>query len=114
MKPRVFVSSTIRDFEDLRGALKYVLEDSGFQVLLSEKNDFEKPLEKNSYEACFEAIRQSNVYILLIGGRRGGWFDKENCISITQQEYRVAYETSKTKDLKIVIFVRKSVADLIE
>lgn len=112
MKPTVFISSTIYDLEDLRGALKYWLEEAGYRVLLSDEPGFIKEIEKNSYDACFEAIRRSQIFIVLLGGRRGGWFNEDERISITQQEYRVAYEEFQKGNLRIIPFIRKSIWDL--
>ena len=47
-KPRVFVSSTIYDFKDLRSALKFWLEELGLEVLMSEFNDFFRQPEQDS------------------------------------------------------------------
>lgn len=108
-RPTVFISSTIYDFHDLRSSLKFYLEEQGFTVLASEYNDFKKPLGIHSYEACLEAVRSADYFILLIGSRVGGWYDEPNRISITQQEYRVAYELHKAGKLKILTFVRSEV-----
>ncbi|MBI3797446.1 MAG: DUF4062 domain-containing protein [Deltaproteobacteria bacterium] len=51
-KPKVFVSSTIYDFHDLRSALKLWLEEYGYEVLMSDFNDFPQLPDKNSYESC--------------------------------------------------------------
>ncbi len=77
-KPVVFVSSTIFDFKDLRSAIKYYLEELGYEVLLSEYNDFPKPLEQNVYEACLSTIERADYYLLLIGSRVGGFYDAKN------------------------------------
>jgi hypothetical protein len=111
-RPTFFLSSTIYDFSDLRSAIKYFLEQQGCVVLASEYNDFKKPLDKHSYEACLDAIQQADYFILLIGARVGGWYDKSNRISITQQEYREAYELCKRGALKIVTFVRQDIWNL--
>lgn len=108
-RPIVFISSTIYDFRDLRSSLKFYLEEQGFTVLASEYNDFKKPLDTHSYEACLEAVRSADYFILLIGSRVGGWYDEPNRISITQKEYRVAYELHKAGKLKILTFVRSEV-----
>lgn len=105
--PRVFISSTIYDFKDLRGSLKYYLEEAGFTVLSSEFNDFEKDLDANSYTACLDAIKTCNYFILLIGNRVGGYFDEANKISITQMEYRTAYDLAKAGHMRIIAFVRQ-------
>lgn len=108
-RPTVFISSTIYDFHDLRSSLKFYLEEQGFTVLASEFSDFKKPLNTHSYEACLEAVRSADYFILLIGSRVGGWYDEPNRISITQKEYRVAYEMHKAGKLKILSFVRSEV-----
>lgn len=108
-RPTFFISSTIYDFKDLRSALKFYLEELGCKVLASENNDFEKPLDKHSYEACLSTIHSADYFILLIGNRVGGWYDEINRISITQREYREAYELHKAGKLKLLNFVRADV-----
>jgi hypothetical protein len=112
--PTFFLSSTIYDFRDLRSALKYYLEAQGCLVLASEFNDFQKPLDLHSYEACLKAIEQSDYFVLLIGARVGGWYQPNDRVSITQQEYRRAYELQKAGRLKIITFVRAEVWQLRE
>ncbi len=107
--PTFFLSSTIYDFKDLRSAIKYQLERQGCRVLASDFNDFPKPLDKHSYEACLTAIRQADYFILLIGSRVGGWYDEETRVSITQREYREAYELHQAGRLKLLNFVRTEV-----
>jgi hypothetical protein len=107
--PTFFLSSTIYDFRDLRSAVKYYLEEMGCKVLASEYNDFVKPLDIHSYEACLKAIEQADYFVLFIGTRVGGWYNQEQRISITQQEYRHAYELQKEGKLKIITFVRAEV-----
>jgi hypothetical protein len=108
-KPTFFLSSTIFDFHDLRSAIKYTLEQRGCLVLASEFNDFRKPLDRHSYEACLESIKQADYFVLLIGSRVGGWYDEPSRISITQQEYRAAYELQRAGKLQILSFVRADV-----
>lgn len=110
-KPKVFISSTIYDFRDLRSALKYYLESFGYEVLLSEYNDFKKDLNANSFEACLKTIEEVQFFILLVGGRVGGYYGKDNKTSITQMEYRKAYEELKKGKLKIVNIVRENLWD---
>lgn len=108
-RPTFFISSTIYDFRDLRSALKFYLEEQGCKVLASEYNDFEKPLDAHSYEACLEAIRSADYFVLLIGTRVGGWYDQANQVSITQREYREAYQMHQAGKLKLLNFVRSEV-----
>lgn len=108
-KPTFFISSTIYDFSDLRSGIKYYLESQGCKVLASEYNDFEKPLDKHSYDACLESIKQADYFILLIGTRVGGWYDENNRISITRKEYREAYNLQEETGIKIINFIREEV-----
>jgi len=108
-RPSFFLSSTIYDFRDLRSAIKYFLEQQGCTVLASEYNDFPKPLDTHSYDACLKALELADYFILLIGSRVGGWYDKINGISITQQEYRFAYQRHLEGKIKIVSLVRADV-----
>lgn len=114
-RPRVFTSSTIFDFRDLRSALKFWLEELGYEPLMSEHNDFEKPLDTDSYTACLKSIEAADYFILLIGQRRGGWYDEIRRVTITRAEYEHAYRTFKdTGRPKIVTFIRRTVLDVRE
>ena len=65
-KSKIFIISTIYDFQDLRSDLKYWFQEYGYEAQLSEYNDFQKDLSINSYDACLNAIENCNYYILLI------------------------------------------------
>lgn len=108
-RPTIFISSTIFDFRDLRSALKDYLELRGCRVLASEFNDFTKPLDAHSYQACLDTIEQADLFVLLIGSRVGGWLDATNKISITRAEYRRAYHLAQEGRLKLLTFVRGDV-----
>lgn len=113
-RPSFFLSSTIYDFRDLRSSVKYFLEQQGCSVLASEFNDFPKPLDTHSYEACLQALQKADYFVLFIGSRVGGWFDKDDRVSITQQEYREAYKLHKQGKLKLISFVRSDIWQLRE
>jgi len=108
-KPSIYISSTIFDFEDMRSALKHWLEGQGYEVLLSEANDFPVDRSKDSYQACLDAISRCGYFMLFIGSRVGGLFDKDEQISITRKEYQRAYELAQQSKIRIISFVRKSV-----
>ncbi len=112
MTPRIFISSTIYDFADLRSAIKYYLENLGYEVQLSEFNDFKIDPLKDSYNNCLDNIKNCDYFILLIGSRKGGMFDLTT--SITQKEYQTAYELAKDGKIRIINFVRKVVWDIRE
>lgn len=112
--PRIFISSTIYDFRDLRTALKFWLEELGFEVYLSEQNDFPVQSDLNSYETCIQAINDCDYFILLVGGRVGGWYEKDKRVSITQAEYQRAYSRLCDGQIKILAFVRQDIWDVRE
>jgi len=115
MRPRVFISSTIRDFEDLRSAVRFWLDERGMNVQMSEYADFEITPELHVLETCFDIIEKSDYFILLIGNRRGGWFDLTRRVSITQREYQVACESFAATGKPVCIpFVRKSTQMLVD
>lgn len=119
-KPRVFISSTIYDFKDLRSAIKYFLEENNFEVVTSENANFENSNKKNSYEACLDAIETCDYFVLLIGSRIGGKYKyikddgKTEQITITRAEYRKAYSLFKQGQIRIINFVRKEIYDVKE
>src|SRR4051794_21053983 len=96
-RPITFLSSTIYDFRDLRGAVRFWLEEAGVEVWMSEYNDMVKPAGANAFEACFESIRQADFYILLIGAKKGSTYSAADDPSVTQQEYREAYTSFQAR-----------------
>ena len=114
MKPKVFISSTIYDFKDLRSALKYWINEMGYETVLSDSNDFNVTPNQSSYDACLKEIENCEYFILLIGSRAGGFYDKENQITITMQEYNIAYNLAEQGKIKIIPFVRRSIWDVRE
>ena len=110
--PRIFISSTIYDFKDLRSSVKFYLEENGFDVQTSETTDFDVDTTNHSDEACLNNIETCQYFTLSIGGRKGGLYDKEKNISITQAEYRKAYDLAKDGKLKLLSFVRKEIYDI--
>lgn len=65
VSPTVFVSSTVREFRDLRSALAYTLRTHGFTVYISEAADFNIHGDRSAIEECFENIRKCDYYILV-------------------------------------------------
>ena len=112
--PRVFISSTVHDFRDLRSGLKFWLEELGYEVMLSEYNDFAKSFDSNSYDSCLRAIDDCGYFVLLIGARTGGIYDANKGVSITRMEYQHAYKRLTEGRLKLLVFVRKEIWDVRE
>jgi hypothetical protein len=110
-RPTIFISSTVLDFGDLRSAMKDYLEARGCTVLASEYPDFPKALDKHSYEECLNTLERADLFVLLIGRRRGGWHDETNRISITRAEFERAVKLAEQGRMKILCFVRQEVWD---
>jgi hypothetical protein len=109
MKPRIFVSSTIIDFEDLRGGIKYYLEEFGYEVQMSEYPNFKIDTDKSKFEICLKNLQSCQYFILLIGYRRGGWYEP-NKLSITHKEYLAAKSLIESgHPLRIISFIRKPI-----
>ncbi len=87
-QPSIFISSTIKEFRDLRSAISFTLNEQGFIVYQSEASDFDIKGDRTAFDECFENINNCDYYILLVGNTRGSLF--EEGVSITRQEYRVA------------------------
>jgi len=108
-RPRVFVSSTILDLRDLRSAVKYFLEESGFDVILSEFPTFPHTLDQSARLAAIPAIGDCDYFILIIGDRYGSLLDEG--VSVTRTEFREARKLAVDGRMRLIPFARESVFD---
>lgn len=95
--PRVFVSSTCYDLKYIRENLKYFISNLGYESILSEEGDVFYNPEQHTHNACLSEIQTCQLFVLIIGGRYGGKYLKEDK-SITNKEYEEAVK------LKIPVF----------
>jgi len=91
----VMISSTVRDFKDVRKILKEMLVAAGYKVLISEDGSILTDSSEETYESCFKAVEQSNIVIFLIGNKYGSLYDENSGVSVTRQEYRHAKNVGK-------------------
>ncbi len=111
--PVIFISSTVLDLGDLRSALKFWLEEFGFEVRTSEATDFPRPLDRGAAEAALATIEGSDYYLLIVGARRGSTFPGRD-ISVTHAELLEAQRLySTTGRPQLLTFVRRSIDDLL-
>lgn len=97
------------DFEDLRSALKYYLKEFDFEVQMSEFPNFNVNKDKSTFDVCLENIKSCSYFILLIGYRRGAWYN-ENKLSITNKEFQIARELIENgHPIRIIAFIRKQI-----
>jgi hypothetical protein len=85
-QPKIFISSTIVDLPNERkAALKAVEKVGGFPIMS------EYTMEAQSIDsltACLSKVMESDLYVLILGGRYG--WQPENKESITELEYQTA------------------------
>ena len=96
MKPRIFISSTFYDLKYIREDLSNFVSSYNYEPILFEDGDIGytpgKPLDKS----CYEAMKNTDMVILIVGGEYGspaGGESKDDFneyISITRNEFRSA------------------------
>lgn len=95
--PRVFVSSTCYDLKYIRENIRYFIRTLGYEPILSEDGAVFYNPSLHTHDACLTEIPNSQIFVLIIGGRYGGKY-KESDDSITNREFKEALR------LKIPIF----------
>ena len=107
-KPRIFISSTCYDLNDIRSELTDFLQKYNFEVLNSQLKNFGVTPGKHSHTACLEQVENADFFIVIIGGRRGGTFIGSEK-SITNEEYSLAVK----KGVPIMVFVNQRVNEIL-
>lgn len=103
-KPRIFISSTCFDLNDIRSELTEFLENYNFEVINSQLPSFGVSPKVHSHTACLDQVNNADFLILIIGRRYGGTFIGSEK-SITNEEYKLAIK----RGIPIIIFVNKQV-----
>ncbi|HEY6082288.1 MAG TPA: DUF4062 domain-containing protein [Chitinophagaceae bacterium] len=107
-QPTVFISSVISEFQDLRSALKYFLENSGCRVLMSEASGFGAEPDKDSLVACKQQIAKADYYLLLIGDNPGTIFEIDGRkTTVTIEEFRYYCFIKSTNAMRLMPFIRE-------
>lgn len=112
-KPRVFISSTYYDLKHLRSSLENFIESLGFEPILSEKGDIAYSPDTPLDESCYREVNNSDILVLIIGGRYGSESSrkKEKSLhdfqydSITKEEFKTAIKN----EIPTYILIEKSV-----
>ena len=102
--PRVFVSSTCYDLEQVRADLRDFFLRLGLRPVLSEYSSFPVNPDLEAVRNCLSAVRQQADIFVLICGDRYGSVDQSGR-SITNLEYNEA----RAKGVPIYIFVKRKV-----
>jgi len=108
--PRLFVSSTCYDLQEIRFQLRNFIRDFGYDAVMSEFDDIFYNYETHVQDSCLEEISKCQLFILVVGNNYGSFYHQnkqESKIpdSITLKEFRKALEVNINKH----IFINKYV-----
>lgn len=108
-QPTIFISSSVTEFYDLRGALRYFFNKNGFRVFMSEEPDFGVDCNSDALPLCKERIENSDYFMLILGYNTGGIFDSGNGeTTVTIEEFRHLMKLHKEgKKINFFFFVRQ-------
>lgn len=90
MIPNIFISSTIHDLQYLREAVRDTVSELGHRPVMSEFGDIGYLPTVSAEEACYLALKDCQIAIVIIG-KRYGWI-APNGLGITHNEFRAARE----------------------
>ena len=91
MYPKVFVSSTVNDLEAIRDSVRNLLISLGYAPIMSEYNDFGSTPTESATNACYSAVAECDIGIVIIA-KRYGTIDKATNKSVTHSEYTTMRE----------------------
>jgi hypothetical protein len=103
MVPRIFVSSTIRDLVHVRDAIRELIEELGYQPVMSEYGEIGYLPELSAADACYREVNDCDFGIVILGKRYGD--DHRDGVSVTHNEYR----TLVSQRIPIITIVEKDV-----
>ncbi|MGL5126547.1 MAG: DUF4062 domain-containing protein [Fusobacteriaceae bacterium] len=106
--PRIFISSTCFDLQEIRGNIRQFIRDFGYDPIMSEFGDIFYDFDAHVQDSCIEGIKSSDFYILIIGDYYGSLYHKANSKkpdSVTLKEFSNALNLDKPK----MIFINKFV-----
>lgn len=96
MKPRIFISSTFYDLKYIREDLANFIRSYGYEPVLFEDGDIGYTPGKELDKSCYDAMKNSDMVILIIGGEYGSAASGEKkdafneYMSVTRNEFRTA------------------------
>lgn len=113
MGPRIFISSTFYDLKYARETLSDFIEEHGFEPIRSETGDIGYVNGNNLDESCYKAVSESDMAVLIVGGRYGSpTSDSKEAedkfsryISVTHKEF----DTAIKNNIPIFVFIDSAV-----
>lgn len=100
--PRIFVSSTCYDLQEIRFQLRNFITDFGYDAVMSEFDDIFYGYDKHVQDSCLDEISKCQLFLLVVGNNYGSFYHQENKElktpdSVTLREFRKALETKIPK-----------------
>lgn len=102
VRPRVFVSSVVRGFEEFRKAARRGIEAAQCEPVLVNEDLPSK--DDSSRNACLDQLETCDALVLIIGARGG--FQTPSGKLVVEEEY----EHARRKKLRVFVFVQDGVA----
>lgn len=111
-RPRIFVSSTYYDLKHIRNSLEIFIDGFGYESVLYEQGDI--PFHHNNPldVSCYDEIKRCHILVLIVGGRYGSpssSTDKTLGLEFYNSVTKREYETARSQDIPIYIFIEKNV-----
>ena len=100
---RVFVSSVMENFQEYRAAARQGIVDAGGEPVMAE--DF-GALPDSSHNACLDAVKSSDLFILVIGSR-GGWTAPSGKLVVEEE-----VEEAKRNHIPVFVFLQNAARDV--
>src|SRR5260221_14338558 len=101
MIPTIFVSSTIRDLQHLRDAVRDAISELEYIAVMSEYGDIGYLPNLSAPDSCYAAVRDCQLAVLIVGKRYGD--PDEGGLSVTHKEFR----TIKEAKIPLVTLIEK-------
>lgn len=108
--PRLFVSSTCYDLQEIRFQLRQFILDFGYEPVMSEFDDIFYNYENHVQDSCLEEISKCQLFLLVVGNNYGSIYHQEKDSdkipdSVTLTEFKKALEINIFKHIFINKFV---------
>lgn len=108
--PRIFVSSTCYDLQEIRHQLRNFINDFGYDAVMSEFDDIFYSYETHVQDSCLKEISKCQLFVLVVGNNYGSFYHqdqqyKKTPDSVTLREFKRALEAKIYKH----IFINKYV-----
>jgi len=109
-QPRVFISSTCYDLQEIRYQLRSFISDFGFEPVMSEFGDIFFDYQKHIQDSCKGEIEKCQLFVLIIGNSFGSTYYRQkegtkSPDSVTMQEFKRSIEVNTYKHIFINKFV---------